>query len=1063
MLAGRRWEYPIPKSKEYWSKFCRDEERRLIVVRDPSVRLTYHSFPGYRSSKIRGSSGSENSLHELSRIKSTSRSTKLLQIGEESLPRSILKSAERKLDASRFDLDLADKENYALGYLGARNKPEARSTTLPALSASAREPKPSRSNRAESSEKKLLPKLKSSCSRHDLPSPRTARISEDSLKYSTRRAYKALRHVTANKRLNFDPETVLQSTKDPSRIEEAKGESSDRADEGKPEEFPRREESPKDSQFAVARRGVSRLFATSPTIPSGSRSTSGPSPRFAQLEPLRNPSGRVLSSIPELSNFPRGHRDKCLPCIYKSFEARSSRRTSFPVTTLHRIINSKRVVSPSDGSESSGTICLPDFEETLERMFAGDVKKVSFRVPSDLRAEEAPLPQERLEEASTEESAPHSERSCDAVTRKDNEQDRGGASISAGKSPKEAAKFERAATLERSKLSASFRSDSTEDEDSQPASIDEDQSRPKYLAPCHAATVLKPSLEPLRALRNRKATTLQDRIAFLESSSKKNWSLDDEAQEKQPKSGKPEEIEAEKSDPVVKHLKKAKSVPENLILENVERAKKDHVLRKGLTVAGLALLKDASGEQACADETEDEARLDDSAETIGEVSAPRLPLTDTAEVMQILQGLEEETPAASMLETLSKEFSERVWNASYDNSVVAEKTKKLIGTLTSLLVDSKRYLDTRRFPSDLSFSSNQPPPCNPQLLKRILPEKSYNLVAPLLGLPVSHPPKRTSFRPSDDVIDPRSVGKSTVDNGDHSLASFEVHPASSGDCESLDGEEKLGRRGYNPYALFRRKPRRKVPYRDGLICRKEMRGEETILFSVMIIQVITWRPLLPDDLEGYDPNATLKMRTDNIMSEICRDFCQWLNTLTGAEKTVDEQVLKDMFEVDFNAEACRAMQVLTREMPVVSAEVARTRNTLGASKLSMTKKQVLKDARAEKRAPKMTAFGTTIPWHLQFTPPKNRVRENWLDCRHVPTDLETMDVVWKGITNLKSVRGFVEWLQQHPEITPPDPLKELVATDVETLRLAEDDEEFAHLELDIYQIKSFRVGDTSEQ
>lgn len=31
-------------------------------------------------------------------------------------------------------------------------------------------------------------------------------------------------------------------------------------------------------------------------------------------------------------------------------------------------------------------------------------------------------------------------------------------------------------------------------------------------------------------------------------------------------------------------------------------------------------------------------------------------------------------------------------------------------------------------------------------------------------------------------------------------------------------------------------------------------------------------------------------------------------------------------------------------------------------------------------------------------------------------DIETMEAVWKDITMLRSVRGFVEWLQEHPEV-----------------------------------------------
>lgn len=74
-------------------------------------------------------------------------------------------------------------------------------------------------------------------------------------------------------------------------------------------------------------------------------------------------------------------------------------------------------------------------------------------------------------------------------------------------------------------------------------------------------------------------------------------------------------------------------------------------------------------------------------------------------------------------------------------------------------------------------------------------------------------------------------------------------------------------------------------------------------------QVVTWRPLTKRDMEGYDPDATLKMRTENTMNAIFHDFCQWVESLGGTDKTIDEEALRDMFEIDFDAEACKAMQV----------------------------------------------------------------------------------------------------------------------------------------------------------
>lgn len=52
------------------------------------------------------------------------------------------------------------------------------------------------------------------------------------------------------------------------------------------------------------------------------------------------------------------------------------------------------------------------------------------------------------------------------------------------------------------------------------------------------------------------------------------------------------------------------------------------------------------------------------------------------------------------------------------------------------------------------------------------------------------------------------------------------------------------------------------------------------------------------------------MRTKNITDKICREFCEWLRDIGGARSLlVDEEVLGDMFEIDFTGEASRTMEV----------------------------------------------------------------------------------------------------------------------------------------------------------
>ncbi|XP_043253374.1 uncharacterized protein LOC122397938 [Colletes gigas] len=1128
-LSGRKWEYPIPKSKEYWEKFCNDEGKKMIVVRDPSLELFRHSFPknetmpvnfdtrtnnetpnlnSFSDCPIDSCKVSKNSLHKLSPLKSKFDSSKDHHDGRGSFPMSIwrvpaearskdpaasFKAAQiSKLDSPEPQPSLGRKSNrirtpfnVQSESIGKKNFP-TNFSTLPLSS--------SRSILPKLPQRRLFPETKSAGStknyfRNDIARMKTDEPlhpvdgggkkvqssvqDQDSFKYSIRCAYKALKRLTPNKTLNFEPKIIenlsgelvseLNGTSLLHRNESMKlltPKDSEKLTEEKVELLEKKleRESLKDSRFTDTD-SESTTSKLKKTISSGTRFTSGPSLEFVHPKPWKGPSARVLESIPRLSGYPRKNRDRCLVCMYKSFETPLDRKISFPMTVLQKTIISQNACVDSSTfqeSESSSTSILnyeDETDKTLNHQI--EIEGVTSNThmcsgPESLIVEHA----SSLTQGKHGKSVLDSESAKKIVTRKTKEDQRGGDSTLVEKNLNHATNATQAAPLERSKLSTSVRSESSDENDSLAVSVGDDQSKSQYLAPCHAPTIFRPSLEPLRALRNRKPTSLQDRIVLIEASTTRGASSDDydDIPEK-PKSisksiaNKSKTSSGEKNDsPVSRVLTKAKSVSENLSLKNVEFiGGKEHVLERGTSLLNLTAVSDWS--KIFYDGTRNElqefysSRDNDFSKATPvpdcSISATKLPLTGTDEIAEFLDNLKENASSTSMLETLCKEFSERLAKHATNLDSNDERHSKLAAKLTRLLVDSRLYLCPEKFPSDLLLSTNQSPSCNPRLLRRILPQKSYNLVASLLGLPEWYTLKQISFEDTDgrNRVDRIHNNGETESCDNYSLTSLEVHPPTPRDIESLSNAEKLGQRRYNPYALFLKKPRRKV---------------------------ITWRPLTKSDLEGYDPDATLKMRADNVLTKICRDFCEWLDTLGGTNKTVDEEVLRDMFEIDFNAEACRAMQVSIQEIPVVPAEVALTRNSPGASKLSMTRKHVMRDAKAERTPAKTEAFGTTLPWKLQFVPPNNQVQKNWLQCEYVPKDLETMDVVWKDITHLKSVRGFVEWLQRHPEVPPPEALKTIVSMDLKALRQIEDDEAFAHLELDIDEIKNLRVVDSDD-
>ena len=383
--------------------------------------------------------------------------------------------------------------------------------------------------------------------------------------------------------------------------------------------------------------------------------------------------------------------------------------------------------------------------------------------------------QEKVEgpvETAEQKGIPDSETSVNKVTTRNDEEDQGDSGLtSVTKDLNAIAKCTQVASLERSKVSFSVHSVSSVEDESFSVSIGDDQSKRKHVAPCHAPTIFRPSLEPLRALRLRKPTTLQDRIALTKSTLiTKSTSVDD-------------------YDDVPNKTNKSKIDTKKLKLENTELrtpSKEQHVLRKVTSLLNLTVSKDTvpeSSEIVAASLTNALQNLasvhDNGSSRTTNSSKPvsTVPLRRTDEIVDTLTNVKENASSTCMLESLCKEFSERLSKNVTNKDTNAKRTDETMTTLTRLLVDSKRYLYPDEFPSDLLFSTNQPPPCNPRILRHVLPPKSYNLIAPLLGLPEWQPKKEASFA---DIfgrrrrIDEIGALEETVSTFDNRLASLEV-------------------------------------------------------------------------------------------------------------------------------------------------------------------------------------------------------------------------------------------------------------------------------------------------
>jgi len=594
------------------------------------------------------------------------------------------------------------------------------------------------------------------------------------LNYSQRCAYKALKRLTLNKNLNFKPE-VWEETSVRSRA------STDRSivdtDKSDVAESKSPESGTSSSEFPFFREMQRRLRETwaanireqdvkykllksnsnkSSMIPAKSLTKSAFSTKFAKYETWENRSANLLDAIPRMSCFRRKNRDRCLSCMYKSLRKANETEAVSSRATLLTEIEAK-----DDSESSSGG--LPEFREELRKILYSQRKEI-LRYPEiveDVSSKSA-SPSLQTEQENTEISI-----KIDPNQSKDKIPKRTDSLLSKNLKSLKAisSSISISSDIERSKISSS-EAHTSDDETTSPLALDNDPSQYKNMAPCHLPTVLLPSMEPLRALRHRKPTTMESRIALMESVTLTKEKSDDEyyddvktvetIKERSPsKTTKSEKISEEKDTPskTPRALLKVKS-QQQLISPIVESARKDE-LKRGYSCASIKdLSKDSTrrtfevprgeaeggrGEVIPLEEI-DSAKGSTSSDSVKAERRAELPLLTVAEVSRFLEKANRgDVSTATMLESLANEFSSRMIK-QYDASMTATKKRaKLAAKLTKLLVDSKCYLNPDKFPSDLVFSTKQPLVCNSRLLRRILPLDSYNLVAPLLGMPVWYP------------------------------------------------------------------------------------------------------------------------------------------------------------------------------------------------------------------------------------------------------------------------------------------------------------------------------------
>lgn len=445
------------------------------------------------------------------------------------------------------------------------------------------------------------------------------------------------------------------------------------------------------------------------TIISTTRSNSGSSTKFQNKQFEE----KSLTRIPLIKIYPRKNSDRCLPCLYKSFEKFSK---------FSQLISKS---SEIDDDESSVTV--PELEI---RDFDNLIKDRELKIDDPIEEDKSEISQESIL------SKDHS-LSPKSIDKKVSVKSPSAQSISDISKP------------------SSPSGQSSESEDARADVSNEALDISKYLAPCHAPLVWKPSLESLKALRSRKAISMQSRITAIVSKSLDDSELEDDDDDDNPSSDVSTPKDSRKQNEKIKTVKiqspKSK-IESSLNISSNSKVKRKKLSRTKTTVGQIDISSITDEEKksrfirakTSIDLISDQKNISfDDIVTLEENEMEKsFELTNNQQELLVLleKCLNKQNSLGEILKILCNWYSIKNREIrKYDSDPDLKKALKISLNLLRLLAESKLYLNSNKFSPDLEFSQQQPFQCNSRQLRRVLPLKLYNKVATILNMPVWYP------------------------------------------------------------------------------------------------------------------------------------------------------------------------------------------------------------------------------------------------------------------------------------------------------------------------------------
>ena len=176
---------------------------------------------------------------------------------------------------------------------------------------------------------------------------------------------------------------------------------------------------------------------------------------------------------------------------------------------------------------------------------------------------------------------------------------------------------------------------------------------------------------------------------------------------------------------------------------------------------------------------------------------------------------------------------------------------------------------------------------------------------------------------------------------------------------------------------------------------------------------IVWQTkLFKDNKEIHE--KPLYQQTEELIDIAADHFAVWLKQMDD-ESNINREFVKQLFSIEIEADASKALYVEPKEVSVIPHEVAKLLKLPQMSIQNNVIKMTRKDRKHRDQKPQTVAFGRLLPLELR----RNKFNEDLFDDLYkiyCPPDLQSLKIVFESILHLRSTRALVEHLKENPEL-----------------------------------------------